>query len=264
MILSLNGRLVTLDEAHLPINDRGLLLGDGLFETFYYNGQELECGNAHWQRLQKGLTLFEMPFLEAYEAVHQQIIAVLTANELINQTAAVRLTVTRGVGARGLQIPMQQLPMWVIQASPYNRPTQPVHLGFSKHSHPGKSALSGVKHLGYQLSILGRLEARQKGGDDVLFVNGQGEVVGATAANIFAMIDGTIVTPPLSSGCLPGIKRGQVIEHLKAKGIQVIVRPLLRQEVEEAAEAAFLTNSLVGIQPVSCIGERELLSYPCL
>lgn len=260
-IVSLNGRLVSSDETYLPLNDRGFLLGDGLFETLYYSGQQLECANAHWQRLQKGLALFEISFLKTFEFVHTQIRAVLDANGLINQTAAVRLTVTRGAGARGLQIPMQQSPMWMIQVSPYNRSSLPVLVGFSKHCHPGKSVLSGVKHLGYQLSILGRLEARQKGMDDVLFVNKKGEVVGATAANVFAVMNNEIVTPPLSSGCLPGTKRGQVIEHLKAKGVHVIIRPLLRQEVAEEAEGMFLTNSLIDMQPVSFIAGRGLSSY---
>lgn len=258
MKVSLNGRLVSLDKACFPLNDRGLLLGDGLFETLYYNGHQLECAEAHWQRLQKGLMLFEISFNETFENVHYQIMALLKANELINQTAAVRLTVTRGAGARGLQIPTQQSPAWIIHTSSYSRFSQPVRLGFSKHGHPGRNALSAVKHLGYQLSVLGRLEARQKGIEDVLFMNRDGEVVGATAANIFAVINGEIVTPPLASGCLPGIKRAQVIGRLKSKGMQITIRPLLRYEVEESATAIFLTNSLTDAQQVSHIGGRVL------
>jgi branched-subunit amino acid aminotransferase/4-amino-4-deoxychorismate lyase len=116
--------------------------------------------------------------------------------------------------------------------------------------------------LGYQLSILGRLEAKQKQIDDVVFVNSADEVVCSTAANIFAVIDGDIVTPPLISGCLPGIKRGQMIQQLK-KEMTVIIRPILRQELLEKAESIFLTNSLTGVQSVKQLltGKKEIIPF---
>lgn len=258
MKVSLNGHLIPLDSACLPLNDRGLLLGDGLFETFYFDGQKLECDKAHWQRLQKGLGLFEIPFLENFDRVGDQIMTLLAANKLIGQTAAVRLTITRGSSGRGLDIPVESSPVWLIQVSTYTRSSEAIHLAFSQHCHLGRNALSAVKHLGYQLPILGRLEARHKGVDDVLFVNGRGEVVGATAANIFVVINDAVVTPPLSSGCLPGTKRAQVITRLKAKGMQVTIRPLLWREVVEKTKAIFLTNSLIDIQPVGSIEGRNL------
>ncbi|WP_032112664.1 aminotransferase class IV [Candidatus Paracaedibacter symbiosus] len=269
MIVAINGSLVSLNEASVPINDRGLLLGDGVFETIYYDGQQgdsifdelgvynLDCFSTHWQRLQQGLSLFQIPLQLSERTVQQQILAVLAANDLSTQTAAVRLTVTRGLGERGLNIQAQQHPTWLIQTTPYTRPAFPVTLAFSKHSHPGRSSLSLVKHLGYQLNILGRLEAQAKGVDDVLFINSAGHVVGATAANLFAVIKGVVVTSPLSSGCLPGVKRGQVIQRLKNHNVTVNVRPLWPQEVLQA-DALFLTNSLIGVQSISRIEGQDL------
>lgn len=256
MIVAINGTLTSLSKAQLPVNDRGLLIGDGIFETLYYDGRHLECYEAHWQRLQKGLTVFQIPFQLSDTMVRQQILDVLIANNLIHQTASVRLTITRGMGDRGLSIPVHQSPSWIIQVAPYHRATAPLTLDFSAHYHPGKSVLSSIKHLGYQLSILGRLEAQQKQVDDVLFVNHAQEVVSTTAANVFAVIDDVVVTPPLSSGCLPGIKRGQVIQQLKKKKA-VIIRPILRQELLEKAQEIFITNSLIGIQPVKRLLQRE-------
>lgn len=245
MIVIVNGALVSLNKPQVLVNDRGLLLGDGIFETLYYDGQHLECYEAHWHRLQKGLSIFQIPFKLSDTTVQQQILDLLAANNLRQQTASVRITITRGIGDRGLSIPVHQSPSWFIQVAPYQRVSSLLTLDVSIYCHPGKNALSSIKHLGYQLSILGRLEAQQKQIDDVIFVNSADEVVCSTAANIFAVIDNVIVTPPLTSGCLPGIKRGQIIQHKN-----VIIRPILRQELLEKAELIFLTNSLIGIQSV--------------
>lgn len=264
MIIGLNGALVAQQEAQLSVNDRGLLLGDGVFETLYYDGQALEEFAAHWQRLQRGLSLFEIPFHGTAPMLEAQILAILAANTLTHQTAFARLTITRGVGERGLAIPTHQFPTCLIQVGAYQRDVKSVTIDFSTHRHPGLSALSSVKHLGYQLQVLGRLEARNLAVDDVLFVNGAGEVVAATAANVFAFIEGVVVTPPLSSGCLPGIKRQQVIDRLSQQGQRVAERPLLPQDLFEKAESIFLTNSLIGVQSVRYLLGRHSPLTPYL
>jgi branched-subunit amino acid aminotransferase/4-amino-4-deoxychorismate lyase len=258
MIVIVNGAFVSLNKPQILVNDRGFLLGDGIFETLYYDGQYLECYEAHWQRLQKGLAIFQIPFHLSETMIHQQILDLLAANHLTQQPASVRITITRGMGDRGLNIPINQSASWVIQTAAYKRVSSPLTLDISTHCHPGKSTLSSIKHLGYQLSILGRLEAKQKQIDDVVFVNSADEVVCSTAANIFMVIDDVIVTPPLIAGCLPGIKRGQMIQHKN-----VIVRPILKQELLEKAESIFLTNSLIGIQPVKQLlaSKKELIPF---
>lgn len=259
MIIGLNGTLVSVLDAHLPVNDRGLLLGDGLFETLYYDGQHLEEFTTHWQRLQHGLTLFEIPFDKQPGWVKQQINTVLEANNLAFQTASVRLTITRGAGGRGLDVAFPApVPTMIIQVASYKREVNPIAVDFSKYCHAGVSVLSSSKHLGYQLQVLGRLEARKKTVDDVLFMNAAGQVVAATAANVFALIEGEFVTPYLDSGCLPGVKRQQVIQRLTQKGLPVTQRPLYPQELLEKAEIIFLTNSLIDIQPIRRIGQRQL------
>ena len=262
MIVLVNGVLIPLNTPQVLVNDRGLLLGDGIFETFYYDGQHLECYEAHWHRLQKGLTVFQIPFQLSKTIVHQQILDLLAENHLVHKPASVRLTITRGIGDRGLSIPRHPSPSWIIQTTPYQRVFSDLTLDFSTHCHPGKSALSSIKHLGYQLSILGRLEASQKQVDDVLFVNQTHEVVCSTAGNIFAVIDNVIVTPPLTSGCLPGIKRGQMIQQLQQEKT-VNIRPILKQELLESAESIFLTNSLIDFQSVKYLsqGKNKLIPF---
>lgn len=250
MIIGLNGALIPLQDAQLSVNDRGLLLGDGVFETLYYDGQVLEGFATHWLRLRRGLSLFKIPFAGTATMLESQILAVVAANDLTCQTAFARLTITRGAGERGLAIPPLQSPTILIQVGSYQRAVKSVTIDFSKYRHPGESALSSVKHLGYQLQVLGRLEAQDLAIDDVLFINGASQVVAATAANVFAFIEGVVVTPPLSSGCLPGTKRQQIIDQLRQQGQQVAERVLVAQDLLEKAESIFLTNSLMGVQSV--------------
>lgn len=250
MIIFLNGKFLTQEEAQIPVNDRGLLLGDGLFETLYYDGKKLEGWAAHWQRLQKGLKLFQIPLSLPKNVLKDGVTAVIAANGLTHQTASVRITLTRGRGERGLAIPSHCEPSIVIQVAPYQRSNQKLKLALSQYTHAGKSVLSSVKHLGYQLSILGRLEARSKEVDDVLFANKAGEIVGATAANVFAVFNDRIITPPLSSGCLPGTKRREIINRFTSIGWLVIEHPLRVQDILAEAEALFLTNSLIDLQSI--------------
>lgn len=248
MIVWVNGRLLPIEQAHISVKDRGFLLGDGVFETLYYDGQEIEGWQAHWQRLQHGLTLFQIPFLYSPQQIKEEIEQLIAANHYASQTLSIRITVTRGIGERGLLLPSSPQPTVVIQAVPYQRPATVIRLGFSDYRHPGSSALTSVKHLGYQLSVLGRLEARKKGVDDVIFLNPKEEVVGTTAANLFVLIHHQWVTPCLSSGCLPGTKRQEILKQSYQDGKEVIERPLTRQELREKGKAIFLTNSLMDKQ----------------
>lgn len=258
MISWLNGSLKLAHECHISINDRGFLIGDGLFETLFYNGQELECFKAHYRRLIKGLALFQIPWNYSEYQLEAIIFDLIQANQLNRQTAAIRVTVTRGKGERGLAIPDNSHPTLLIQCSSYKREDKLLKLAISKHCHPGPSALTAVKHLGYQFSILGRIEAKEKGGvDDVIFLNYKEEVVCSTAGNVFALIDGAYITPPLNSGCLPGIKRGQIIQAFKASGKPLYVRPISKLDLFYKAESIFLTNSLINKKWVESMEEAN-------
>lgn len=258
MIVWLNGYYKTTEESLIPITDRGFLLGDGIFETLYYDGHQLECLEAHLIRLKQGLDLFHIPLLYSENSLHIIILDLLLKNNLNLEPAAVRITLTRGTSERGLAIAKNYKPTLLIQCFPYKRERKVLKLGISQYRHPGYSLLSKTKHLGYQLSILGRLEAQQRQLDDVIFLNSNDEVVCSTSANIFALIRRELITPPLTSGCLPGIKRGQLIKNLRSKKDKVSVRPLLHRELTEKADEIFLTNSLIDKQWAYSIEAKPL------
>ena len=246
MIVYLNGVLISDDQAGIPVNDRGLLLGDGVFTTLYYDGNELECFSAHYQRLQTGLQLFQFPEIIAAEELRNACHQVLTANAL--GTAAVRITVTRGSGPRGILPVEDSKPTVLITATPYQRSVTTLKARISQYLCEAKPPLSSVKHLGYQLAILGRLEAASAKVDDVIFANPEGNVVCSTSANIFACIDSVWRTPPLGSGALPGIRRGKLIQQREYDQKEIRVSNITIAELLNKAESILLTNSLIGEQ----------------
>ncbi len=247
MYTYINGNLVPLTEASVSIQDRGLTLGDGVFETLYYDGRDIECLKPHYDRLMKGLQLFQIPIdwvLSEFKAILHQV---LEANDLLRQSAAIRVTCTRGSAPRGIRPPLKPEPTIIITVSPYRREAKTQRIGNSAYVHVSPQVLSGIKHLGYQLSTLGALEAQDRGLDDVLFFNTQGYLVCSTCANVFILRDGHMVTPPLTDGCLPGVMRGKIIQEMQKSGTPVKIDHITRHDIE-TAKRIFLSNSLMGLQ----------------
>ena len=120
------------------------------------------------------------------------------------------------------------------------------------------SPASRLKALSYLDNILARAQARAAGADDALMLNTRGEIACAAAANLFWIEDGRLFTPALECGVLDGIMRAQV---LAVAGINV-AEVRAGREALDRAEAVFLTNSLVGIQPVAALDGRPLGPHP--
>jgi branched-chain amino acid aminotransferase len=249
-MIYLNGTIVEEQDARLAPDDRGLLLGDGLFETLRaYDGIPFLL-RKHLERLRVGCDLLSLPYPQS-EDFDEIIRELLTLNHL--RDAAIRLTLTRGAGPRGVLPPDDPAPTLMLTCTPLpaNTPTSAFFSGWPVNEH---SPLRAIKSLNYLEHILARQHAVRAGYDEALLVNTQGHLAGASAANVFAVLDGALHTPRLADGALPGVTRGVVIELAQAAGIATHERKILPQEFSEAQEA-FLTNSLIGVQPLLRVGE---------
>jgi branched-chain amino acid aminotransferase len=111
------------------------------------------------------------------------------------------------------------------------------------------SSLAGIKSLAYVEGVVARLEARRAGADDALLCNTRGVLTGATSSNVFAVLDGSLVTPCEADGILPGIARRTVLEEAGRLGILTKERSLAPEEIAGADEV-FLTNVVTGVVPV--------------
>jgi branched-chain amino acid aminotransferase len=248
-MLWLNGVQRSVDEPLLSPLDRGFTLADGLFETMRARGGTVFRLDAHLDRLCAGARVFGIPVppgLRDHVAAASR-----TAFTYGYEHASVRLTVSRGPAPPGLAPPRHPAPTIALAIAPLTPANEPRPLVATMASaRRNEHALtSGLKTLAYTESVLALSHARAAGADDAIFLDTAGHVSEATASNIFAVIDGTLVTPPLSCGVLPGITRAAVLEMAPSLGISAREREITEPEIAMASEL-FLTSSIRDIAPI--------------
>jgi branched-chain amino acid aminotransferase len=210
-VIWLNGALVEAAQARMDPEDRGLLLGDGLFETIAVRDGVVRDPDRHFARLKTGLDILRIALPLNAAALSAALNAVLGANML--REGVLRLTVTRGAGPRGLLPPKGILPTVMITAAALPPPGGVVSVVIAKGvSRDETSPLSAIKTLSYLPNILARIEAAERGADDALLRNGPGRLAEASAGNVFVRLEDKWLTPAVSEGALPGVRRARLID----------------------------------------------------
>ena len=245
----LNGRLFDEHEAHISPFDRGLLLGDAVFETMRVYAGQPRAMKEHMERLRRSCGDTRIPFPEGIE---RAILDLVAANAV--HDGQVRVTLTRGVGGRGAS-PIGAGPATVLVTTSaiHHRPEIYEHglrlIVTRRRRIPDASIPASVKSTNYLAHVLARIEAEEAGADDALFVDDEDAIIEATQANVFALFGKDLVTPPLSAGCLPGFARAEVLAIAPEVGLRAVERPIARVALLEAGEV-FLTASVLEIAPV--------------
>lgn len=242
----------------IPTDDRGLLLGDGLFETLLARDGDLVALGAHLRRLAAGCATLGLPPPDLGEAgrLMREALAPFPAGRV-----AVRLTLTAGSGGRGLDRPEAPQPRLFATAAPAPPPPGPARLATVSVRRNAGSPASRLKTLAYLDNILARTEAKANGADEAVMLNTRGELACAAAANLFWLRDGGLETPALACGVLAGIVRGEVVAAAARMGVKV--REVHSgPEVLAQAEAMFLTNSLAGVRAVATVDGRAFAPHP--
>jgi len=244
----------------VPADDRGLLLGDGLFETVLADDGGLEDFDRHLARMVRGCAVLGLePPTEA--AALDVAVRALEDAGLGAARAAVRLTLTGGSG-RGLDRPAPTSGRLIASASAAAPASDAaVSLRVVSIRRNETSPLSRLKTLSYLDNVLARREARAAGAEEALMLNGRGEIACAAAANVFWISGGRLFTPALDCGALDGIVRGRVIDAARAMGVEV-AEVTTGIDALEGAEGVFLTNSLIGVRPVASLNGRDLPQSP--
>jgi aminodeoxychorismate lyase len=244
----------------IAADDRGFLLGDGLFETLLVLDGRPVFFEAHMARLVRGCAALGLP-APAAEDVERALRTAAAEASLGGGRAAARITWTAGSGGRGLDRPPTLTPRLIASAAPASPAAPAVSLLTASVRRNEASPASRLKTLAYLDNVLARREALAAGADEALMLNTRGDVACAAAANVFWLADGEVHTPALTCGVLDGIMRDRVIAVAGSLGVPV-------REVQEPraaldrAEAIFLTNSLIGVRAVSrldgvALGESE-------
>jgi branched-chain amino acid aminotransferase len=237
--------------------DRGLLLGDGVFDTLAAFRRVPFAGARHLERLvaqacEIGIDIDPRSVRAGWDAV-------LAASTL--DAAVIRTTVTGGTAAGGLWPRDGGAPTLMVTVSPWPRHLfeHPVRLATSGIVRNAGSPTARLKAVGYLDNILAAREAAAAGADEAMLLNGAGRVASTTIANIFALASDRLMTPPGADGVLAGITRGLVLETAVAAGLDAAERSLTPAELVEA-DSVFITNSVRFIRPVLSIDGAPLQS----
>ena len=238
----------------VPADDRGLAYGDGLFETLRVHRGEVPWWREHWSRMQRGAERLGIPLPD--EARVREEAGSLFAD---SGDGVLKLLLTRGAGERGYAPSTDPVPTWIVSrhAVPAT-PMRDLHLHICATRLASQPALAGIKHCNRLEQILARAEAARAGADEGLLLDSAGNAIGATAANVFAFIDGRWVTPSIVDCGIAGVCRAQLLPALDADE-----RALSLAQVE-AADAVFLCNAVRGILTVARLGTREWSPHPAV
>jgi len=248
-LVYLNGSILPADEAKVSVFDRGLLYGDGLFETIRIQGGTCLRLEKHLARLVAGAGMLgfgdTLDGLDLAGAIGETV----EANGLAD--ARVRLTVTRGpISGPGRLAPEPAEPTVIITADPLpTHPPRPARVIISSIRRDEQNPLSSVKSLNYLPGVLAAIEARRAGADDAILLNTQGLVAEGTVDNLFLVTGGALVTPSLDQGPLPGTVRAAVIELAPRLGLEVVERAVEMKELA-GTEELFFTNAIQLVRPI--------------
>jgi aminodeoxychorismate lyase len=263
MVVFLNGKFVAEAEAVVPLNDRGFLLGDGLFETVRVaTGKPFRLAQ-HLERLTRGAEFLKikLPFTpRELQKFAEQLIA---KNELAD--AVLRVTLTRGAGARGYSIKNSGAPTLALtlHALPPQNPDEPAQwsLVTSSFRIPAGDTLAAFKTTSKILNVLARAEAEEKGADEALLLNTNGEVAETAGGNLFWIYQDHVCTVPTGRGVLPGITRAVVLEICQSLGLATNKRIIKPEQLRNAA-GIFVTQSALGIIPVAAFDGLPVAPSP--
>ena len=250
-IIYLNKQFLAAIEANINIADRGFLLGDGLFETLRADQGKIAFFKEHYKRLAESAEYLKIPLNHSEPALLKISESLLEKNNL-SATAALRISLSRGLSERGIDLPTHGQSTLLITAVSYSPPTTPITACITDIIRNEHSVISKLKTLNYLENILARQTAKERGFDEGIMLNTQGHITETSVANLFFKIGDTLVTPPLSSGVLPGIIRQQVLEYCKNQNIPCLEKPITTEDIRTASHA-FQTNSLIGLQVIEKI-----------
>ena len=244
-----DGALVDVDSPQLAVGDHAFTVGDAVFETMRLAGGVPFALSRHVRRLAASAEGLGLPAPD--EDVVRSAVAEVLAQGPFPDPSRLRITYGGGIApmgsGRGDAAP--HLAMVVAAASVWAPETQAVTVPWTRNE---RSAVAGLKTTSYAENVVAVEYARGRGATEGLFANTRGELCEGTGSNVFVVVGGRILTPPLASGCLAGVTRALVIEWCGAEEAALSMNDLA------SADEVFLTSSTRDVHPVSVLDGRTL------
>jgi len=250
-----NDQIQLASDLSLAPGQVGLLAGWGVFSTLRVSDGVLFAWDRHWARITRDAKAFHVPLPEDSEKVRRKLVELVEANQVPNCT--LRLVIVRNGG--GLWAgPSNGRPSDVIALTADSKEWgDSVRLSYVRQARHAACEFAGTKITSWAMNLTWLERAQQRGFDEVILLNERGEVAECTSANIFIANGSEVWTPPLSSGCLPGITRQVILEEIRVPGIRVIEKTVMPGNLENADEI-FITSTTRSLLPVRQIEDKPV------
>lgn len=256
-----NGSLVDPAGPSVSALDHSVTVGDGVFETAKVDRGRPFALSRHHARLQRSAAGLGLPPVDLAR-VDEGIAAVLAVGEGEEPIGFGRLrySVTGGIGPLGSDRDESAL-TYIVLAAPQPPTPESAKVTVVPWTRNERSAVVGLKTTSYAENVVALAAAKAVDAAEAVFANTRGELCEGTGSNVFVVVDGVVLTPPVESGLLPGITRGLVIEWGRAAGVDVREEPL-PLDVLQTADEVFITSSTKDVLPVHAVDDRELAVGP--
>ncbi|MBL1430732.1 MAG: aminotransferase class IV family protein [Robiginitomaculum sp.] len=257
-IVWINGVFCTAKDIVWPLSDRGLSLGDGLFETICLQNGSPRFFPAHWQRLRNSSTELLFDDIGNGEEVLLALQELIIRNQI--KEGSIRILLSRGVAPRGIDIPQPAQSNLLLRVFPKPTTTkQPLHLALSKVRRVSGNPTSSHKTLSNMDMVMSRrfLVAGAKGNESLLLDN-EGHLSCAGTANLFWIKGDDIYTSSISCAVLSGITRARILQEFGNIKTGEYFPKVLR-----SADMVFISNAVIGVKVVQQIdlGDNEILQF---
>lgn len=259
-MVNINGEIHTSDVL-LNVNNRSYLYGDGVFETLKVVNNRILFFEDHYFRLMASMRIIRMdiPMSFTMEYIERQVLDLVQAADL-TESARVRFTVYRDAG--GYYTPVFNSISFTIVATSladrdYVLSQAPFEVDLYKDFTVSKQLLSTLKTNNKLLQVTASIFAKENQLDTCLMLNEDKNVVEAVSGNLFMVMGEKLITPPIQEGCLNGVMRKQILRLAKnIEGYTTVEEPISPFDLQKADEL-FITNIVVGIQPITKYRKKE-------
>lgn len=259
-----NGSLIPIKKASVPVQSRGLMYGDGCFESFKaYKGRFLKL-EEHFNRLVEGCRYLGLEAHFGYEDFKSKLIELLEANNLVDEDAMLRVQCWRE-GERGYFSASKDA-NWITTCASINGKSHPIKLATVSVRAIPSQALERKYKLSNGLNYIQAVrEANALSADDALMLTMDGYISESSIANLFWLKEKTVFTPSEDCDLLPGITRNLLIELISKQTGYSVEEGKYQIEHIQDADAVWATNSIREIVPVLCVDETLFdISHPVI
>ena len=250
-----NGHIRDASAPVLSVGQAGLLSGWGVFTTMRVADGVLFAFERHWARIQRDAAAFHIPIPGDGEQVQRELLELVEANQAYSAT--LRLAIVRN-GPGMWADPSVGRPSDLIALTADSKEWgDGVRLTYVREARHAACIFAGTKILSWAMNLTWLESVQSRGFDEAILLNERGEVAECTSANIFIANGSQVWTPPLNSGCLPGITREVLLGEIHVPGIEVGEKTLMPADLESADEV-FITSTTRDLLPALQIEEKKV------